>query len=360
MAGFDRQHLALREPARAPRFRRAVAPVRNRARGRGDRRAAAALARRTSSQIGDVRQMAWLHLKLLAARAAFVEVIDVADRERKKLDEQERALPRPARGQRHGRGAAPQPRAAARSHQVAPRRARRCRAAHSNSWTRSSAGCASRYRWCASRRCSPPTRTASRSRSTRCRASLNEANRWLKDQRELFAGLDNFTDEPPPADLLASKRAHASAPRRFRSERQSGRSTHGLHVSSCTRLGRRQHHHPAAVGGHRRPGRLAVARQERRREPRRRARRPPSTSAPAKADGGVAAPEGDAPDAHRARHRHADARSRQHLRAEGQRAAHRHQRIRGLRRPHRRQRRPRAECRIPSSPRNTASRSRSR
>ena len=38
-------------------------------------------------------------------------------------------------------------------------------------------------------------------------ASLNEANRWLKDQRELFAGLDNFTDEPPPADLLASKRA---------------------------------------------------------------------------------------------------------------------------------------------------------
>jgi hypothetical protein len=38
-------------------------------------------------------------------------------------------------------------------------------------------------------------------------ASLNEANRWLKDQRELFAGIDTFTDEPPPADLLASRRA---------------------------------------------------------------------------------------------------------------------------------------------------------
>ena len=38
-------------------------------------------------------------------------------------------------------------------------------------------------------------------------ASLNEANRWLRDQRELFAGLDTFTDEPPPADLLASKRS---------------------------------------------------------------------------------------------------------------------------------------------------------
>ena len=34
--------------------------------------------------------MAWLHLKLLAARASFAEVVAVADRERKKLDEQER------------------------------------------------------------------------------------------------------------------------------------------------------------------------------------------------------------------------------------------------------------------------------
>jgi len=36
-------------------------------------------------------------------------------------------------------------------------------------------------------------------------ASLNEASRWLKDQRELFAGLDDLTDEPPPADLLRPK-----------------------------------------------------------------------------------------------------------------------------------------------------------
>ena len=38
-------------------------------------------------------------------------------------------------------------------------------------------------------------------------ASLNEANHWLRDQREIFAGLGQFTDEPPPADLLAAKRA---------------------------------------------------------------------------------------------------------------------------------------------------------
>jgi hypothetical protein len=42
-------------------------------------------------------------------------------------------------------------------------------------------------------------------------ASLNEANRWLKDQRELFAGLDTFNDEPPPADLLAARRTQKRA-----------------------------------------------------------------------------------------------------------------------------------------------------
>ncbi|HKE95227.1 MAG TPA: hypothetical protein VKB34_13025, partial [Povalibacter sp.] len=36
-------------------------------------------------------------------------------------------------------------------------------------------------------------------------ASLNEANRWLKEQRELFAGLDDLTDEPVPAELLQPK-----------------------------------------------------------------------------------------------------------------------------------------------------------
>jgi hypothetical protein len=42
------------------------------------------------SQIADVRQLAWLHLKLLTARAAFLAVIEAADRARGELDEQER------------------------------------------------------------------------------------------------------------------------------------------------------------------------------------------------------------------------------------------------------------------------------
>ena len=36
-------------------------------------------------------------------------------------------------------------------------------------------------------------------------ASLNEANRWLKDQSELLGGLVN--DEPPPADMLTATRS---------------------------------------------------------------------------------------------------------------------------------------------------------
>src|SRR5690606_27312578 len=52
-------------------------------------------------------------------------------------------------------------------------------------------------------------------------ASLNEANRWLRDQRELFAGLDQFTDDPPPADLLALQRTDRRAEKR--SEKRAGK-----------------------------------------------------------------------------------------------------------------------------------------
>jgi hypothetical protein len=36
-------------------------------------------------------------------------------------------------------------------------------------------------------------------------ASLNEANRWLREQRELFAGLDGLTEDAPPPELLNPK-----------------------------------------------------------------------------------------------------------------------------------------------------------
>jgi hypothetical protein len=158
------------------------------------------------SQIGDVRQMAWLHLKLLAARAAFAEVAEVADRERKKLDEQERRC--------RARLAAPDTDDELRrslEQQIEVIQSRY--AAHADAKRRMELVDAeiSRLRQQVSlvrEQALLVTDAGSMAQSLDAvSASLNEANRWLKDQRELFAGLDNFTDEPPPADLLASKRA---------------------------------------------------------------------------------------------------------------------------------------------------------
>ena len=50
----------------------------------------------TETQMSDVRQMAWLHLKLLAARASILQVIGSAHREHRNLEEQERRSHRPA------------------------------------------------------------------------------------------------------------------------------------------------------------------------------------------------------------------------------------------------------------------------
>jgi len=157
------------------------------------------------SQISDVRQMAWLHLKLLAARAAFTEVVDVADRERKKLDEQERRC--------RERLAAPDTDEELRrslEQQIEVIKSRQ--AAHADAKRRRELVDAeiSRLRQQVSlvrEQALLVTQEGNMALSLDAvSASLNEANHWLKDQRELFAGLDNFTDEPPPADLLASKR----------------------------------------------------------------------------------------------------------------------------------------------------------
>jgi hypothetical protein len=157
------------------------------------------------SQIGDVRQMAWLHLKLLAARASFAEVVQVADRERKKLDEQERRcrerLDAPDTDEELRRSL---------EQQIEVIHSRRT--AHADAQRRMDLVDAElgRLRQQVSlvrEQALLVTEEGNMAQSLDAlSASLNEANHWLKDQRELFAGLDNFTDEPPPADLLASKR----------------------------------------------------------------------------------------------------------------------------------------------------------
>ena len=162
------------------------------------------------AQIADVRQMAWLHLKLLAARASFVEVVAVADRERRKLEEQERSCRERLASTNTDdelRRSLEQQLEVIQSRKSAHADAKRrleivdaelARLRQQISLVREQALLAT------------DENTIANSLDA-LSASLNEANRWLKDQRELFAGIDNFTDEPPPADLLASKRAQKRA-----------------------------------------------------------------------------------------------------------------------------------------------------
>ncbi len=154
--------------------------------------------------MSDVRQMAWLHLKLLAARASVLQVIASAGRESRNLEEQERRLidrlSRDDVGDELKRSLEQQLeviRSRRSGHADAERRrelveAEIERLRQQVSLVREQALLAT------------DEHSAAASLDA-LSASLNEANRWLKDQRELFAGLDGLTDEPPPADLLRSK-----------------------------------------------------------------------------------------------------------------------------------------------------------
>jgi hypothetical protein len=162
-----------------------------------------------ASQIADVRQMAWLHLKLLAARSAFAQVTADASRERAALDEQAKRL--------QARLAPPDTDSELRrslEQQLAVIESR-C-AAHADAEKRRELVDAELERLrqqiaLVREQALLATDEGSVAPSLDAvAASLNEANRWLKDQRELFAGLDDLTDEPPPADLLRAKTRRGS------------------------------------------------------------------------------------------------------------------------------------------------------
>jgi hypothetical protein len=162
------------------------------------------------SQIADVRQMAWLHLKLLAARASFVEVVAVAERERRKLEEQERSC-----RERLASTTTDDELRRSLEQQLAVIQSRR--SAHADAKRRLEIVDAELGRLRQQISLVREQALLATDENTIAHsldalsASLNEANRWLKDQRELFAGIENFTDEPPPADLLASKRTQKRA-----------------------------------------------------------------------------------------------------------------------------------------------------
>jgi hypothetical protein len=157
-----------------------------------------------ASQLGDVRQMAWLHLKLLAARAAFAEVIQVADRERKKLDEQERRC-------RERLAATDTDEELRRSLEQQLEVISSRHAAHADAERRlelvdAELGRLRQQVSLVREQALLATEHGNMAQSLDAlSASLNEANRWLRDQNELFAGL--VTDDPPPAEMLDSKRS---------------------------------------------------------------------------------------------------------------------------------------------------------
>ncbi|HVY81544.1 MAG TPA: hypothetical protein VG994_11220 [Steroidobacteraceae bacterium] len=170
------------------------------------------------TQLADVRQLVWLHLKLLNARSALREVIDAGAREQRDLEDQQRQLTdRLSRSDIE-----PELKASLESqltviqsrrnaHALASRRcefvdAEIARLRQQLSLVREQALLA--------------TDEGSVARSVDAlSASLNEANRWLKDQRELFAGFESFTDEPPPPELLGQR---TSASSRAKKKRQQG------------------------------------------------------------------------------------------------------------------------------------------
>lgn len=160
------------------------------------------------SQIGDVRQMAWLHLKLLAARASLVQVLQLAGKEKRSMDEQEQRI-----AERLKRGDADDELRRSLEQQVTVIQSRRT--AHADAQRRQELVDAEldRLRQQISlvrEQALLATDEHSVAQSLDAlSASLNEANRWLKDQRELFAGLDDLTDEAPPAELLRPKAAQS-------------------------------------------------------------------------------------------------------------------------------------------------------
>ncbi|MBL8271050.1 hypothetical protein [Steroidobacter sp.] len=162
----------------------------------------------TEMQKSDVRQMAWLHLKLLAARASVLQVISAADRDKSSLAEQERRVI----DRLSAEGLSDELKRSLEQ-QLEVLRSRR--AGHTDAQQRRELIEAEleRLRQQVSlvreQALLATDEHSVASSLDALSASLNEANRWLRDQRELFAGLEGLTDEPPPEDLLQPRPSSA-------------------------------------------------------------------------------------------------------------------------------------------------------
>jgi hypothetical protein len=153
------------------------------------------------SQLDDVRRMVVLHLRLLAARSALMQVTGISAREHKELDDQADKLS--ARLRREDTDAELR---RSLEQQLAVIESRRT--THADAQRRRELVDAELERLrqqialVREQALLATDEGGVASSLDALGASLTEANRWLKDQRELFAGLDDLSDEPPPADLL--------------------------------------------------------------------------------------------------------------------------------------------------------------
>lgn len=163
------------------------------------------------TQLADVRQLVWLHLKLLAARAALREVIDVGASEQQKLDAQHRQLT----DRLSSTDLDPELRSSleAQLDVIRSRKATHAIASKRCEFVDAEIDRLRQQLSLVREQALLATDEGSVARSVDAlSASLNEANRWLKDQRELFAGLESFSDDAPPPELLG--RRASSAPKR--------------------------------------------------------------------------------------------------------------------------------------------------
>jgi hypothetical protein len=168
----------------------------------------------TESQMGDVRQMTWLHLKLLAARAALLQVIGSGVRERRDLEAQEQRITNRLKADCDDelRRSLEQQLEVIRTRRIAHADAERRRELVDAELDRLRQQVALVREQAL---LATDENTAARSLDA-LSASLNEANRWLKDQRELFAGLDDLTDEAPPQEMLDARVSTRTQQRRQR------------------------------------------------------------------------------------------------------------------------------------------------
>jgi hypothetical protein len=166
------------------------------------------------TQLTGVTQMVSVHLRLLVARCAFVEVRDAAARERRGLEQQEHDIDAKlsdGKVDEELRRSLEQRRELINTRRTAHRDAERRyevvnaeieRVRQQMALVREQALLA--------------TDEGSIARSLDAlTATLNESNRWLSDQSELFSGFEEFTEKPPPADLLVTR----TAPQRRHKER---------------------------------------------------------------------------------------------------------------------------------------------